>query len=235
MLILVQLLMGLLLVGLSCIPLTQAYAMGHTTDQKPAALYQIQQDDKHIEDSTSPLGYWKQSVSYPVISSSVPSANTINKIIKDQAYKFTCGELGDYTFTATLHSIDHTILSISYEAMWLCPQMPSPDSDMGSLLLNTKTGNPVTLKDEFLNNKKYAGLAREITENLRQRVLKKNKLNQTDCEIPSSYTFYYKSNDKLVFVSSPDTHRDSACAVEVEIQLEKIAGDLKKDSLFLAQ
>ncbi len=231
--VLVKFLVGLSLVGLPGLLLVQANAMGHIDEQKPPVLYRMQQDDKNIEDSASPLGYWEQLVSYPVIAGSSPSTDRINKAIKTQAYQFSCGSLGDYTFTATVHSIDRAILSISYEAMWLCPQMPAPDSDTGALVFNVITGKPIKLNDEFASAGKFDSFARDITEKLGQLVSEKNKSNQMDCEIPSIYSFYYKKNDALVFVSSPDIHSDSACAVEVEIPFKDMSGDLKEGSLFL--
>lgn len=200
-------------------------------DQTP--LYRMHEDNKQVDDIGSPLGYWEQSVSYPMLDDSLPSANAINKAIKAKAYEYSCGELGDYTFNSTVHSIDQSLLSVSFESMWLCPQMPGPDSDSGSFVFNVKTGEPVTLKNEFVDQEAFSTFIREITAKLQKSISDKSKFNEAECESPSGYSYFYKRNDELIFVSSPDMHSDSSCASEIKIPISDIRSHLSKGSALL--
>jgi hypothetical protein len=127
--------------------------------------------------------------------------------------------------------MDQSLLSVSFESMWLCPQMPAPDSNSGSFVFNVKTGESLTLKNEFIDQEAFSSFIRETTAKLQKTISDKSMSIKAECEIPSGYSYFFKRNDTLIFVSSSDVHSDSACTRKIEVPLNEIRSRLVKDSV----
>lgn len=91
---------------------------------------------ERITDSDSPLGHWEIDHRYPVFSSETHpgKAEEINDKITQQREQYQCPDKGDETFNAEVATKTDGELVITYEAMWLCPSMPAPDSTEGELI-----------------------------------------------------------------------------------------------------
>lgn len=85
----------------------------------------------------SPVGFWETSLHYPKIESdSTADADSLNKLIVDFVHSFHCDDGGDQTFTGKITKLNTTSLVMSYESMWMCESMPSPDYEAGTVTID---------------------------------------------------------------------------------------------------
>ena len=85
----------------------------------------------------SPMGFWETRLQYPSIDpDSTVDTDPINKIIIDFVGSFECDDGGDQTFTGKITRLDTNMLVMSYESMWMCESMPSPDYEVGTATID---------------------------------------------------------------------------------------------------
>ncbi len=102
-----------------------------------------------------------------------------------------------------------------------------------TLVLNLETGEPIVLKDEFKDSNEYTKFSHGISDQIRARIAEYNEENQAACEIPDTYSVFYKDNDNLIFENETDIHSDAGCGVRISVRLTDLAGKLNGGSVLL--
>jgi len=191
--------------------------------------------DKKIQDEASPMGYWEISENYPQLSGQISEASriNINEAIVSQVNKYKCGEYGDYTFSSKVRYFDNYLLSVSYESMWMCPNMTSPDSDSGAFVFDILTGEKLLLKSEFISNKKSSEFLASINEKIQSKIKSLKLKNKIDCPAILNYSYFYKVKDSTVFIAETDSHSDSGCVAKIVVSDDELKSYIKPGSAIL--
>ncbi len=184
------------------------------------------------ENDALPMGYWQSVTSYPQIKGGINSAikNTTNARIVELSREYSCEQYGDYSFSAEVKRLDSDLFSMSYEVMWFCPGMPSPDSSSGALNYNLHTGTPFEISSEFKDTEAYSAFQAIV----RDKLLATQKANP-ECPSVESSSAFYLTDSSLVFMIYQSRHEDSGCNTEFTIRIDAIRSLLKPSSLLLSQ
>ncbi len=187
------------------------------------------------DDEGSPMGYWESLKTYPKIYGAIDPAVklNVNNSIVALANRYACDELGDYSFSSDVGYFDENLLSLSYEVMWMCSAMPSPDSTVGALVINLITGAPVILEGEFMDASSremfYSDVANKMKGNLEGESYCSGLANNK-----GGFDFYYKAKNTLAFISNVDRHSDSGCIDRVEYTVTAMRKYLNSGSVLLS-
>ncbi|MGH9258309.1 MAG: hypothetical protein ACRD08_00185 [Acidimicrobiales bacterium] len=170
---------------------------------------------------------------YPQIERGVAPEirNAVNQTIAAHARKHACAGPGDQQFTAAVTRSDATVLSMKYEAMWMCPSMPAPQSNDGGLTFDLGTGRRVQLDEELADPARRDALDRRVVRDAMAAVSRKLGPGATECPEPVRTSEFYVTHSGVVFVGMFPAHVDAACAVEVSIPLGDLRSLLRSGSV----
>lgn len=190
--------------------------------------------EKQLDSSSSPVGYWEISLTYPQLKQTEnKTLESVNKQITALVDKYSCQGKGDQTFTAEpIYSNGH-VLSFYYEAMWMCETMPSPDSTSGTASYNLETGTPLSIQNEFIgasSQKRFIDLANQLL---------KNSLKKLPKEEISGCTPFTNVRDAQIVAQGikmrglSSIHGDQDCPISVLIPRTELGTFVKSDSVIL--
>ena len=195
-----------------------------------AVSYRMISTEDGEDDASLAQGYWQSLTSYPELNGQIkePVKIKINEAIIKLSKEYSCETYGDYSFSSDVTFINSELFSMTYEIMWLCPKMASPDSTIGALNYNLLTGEVIHLESEFAN----ASAHNDLLLMLSNKLSSQNKDNK-DCPAKDKYSYFYKTKTSLFFVADVQQHSDSGCITEIEISKDEMTKYLKAESLLL--
>jgi hypothetical protein len=187
-----------------------------------------------VGSSSAPGGSWVVSLRYPQIDSGVPAEvrRNINSAIEATTKEYACKTPGDQQFKAEITKIDAKLMSMKYEAMWMCSSMPSPGSKIGGLTYDLGSGHKIDLDNE-LNDTGGGELDRLISKQTRAAIRKKLGSDASYCPEPQSAHEFFLEDRTIVFVGMFPSHADAACEVEVSMPLAQVESYLRKGSVLV--
>lgn len=182
---------------------------------------------------SAPGGSWVRSVRYPQIESGVASEirSAVNDTIVAHVGKHKCAGPGDQQFTATVTRSDGTVLSLQYEAMWMCASMPAPQSKPGGLTFDLRTGHGMSLGEELTDTARRDALERRVVQGAKAAMSKRLGRDAAYCPDPRWTSELFLTDSTAVFVGMFASHADAACEVEVSIPLEELRRLLRHGSV----
>jgi hypothetical protein len=189
--------------------------------------------EKQLDDSSSPVGYWEISLSYPQLKK--PDNDTlvsVNKKIVALVNKYSCQGPGDQTFTAAdIYSNGH-VLSFYYEAMWMCATMPSPDSVSNTVSYNLETGAPLLIDKEFINSAARDRFIVHVNK-LLQKKLENLSEKSPSCMPFNNVGHALLTSKGLAMRGLATMHGGSGCPDSVVIPKKDLSLFFKSNSLIL--
>lgn len=194
--------------------------------KEPAGLsYEIHREQEEIPAPTSPFGYWEKSIQYPVFESSDKKelASKVNSTLSALVEKYQCKNDGDQTFSATVRHKSKSLLSITYEAMWMCPPMPHPDSTAGAINVDLRNGEEIAWGSQFQHDAAKESFLKRLAEKRRKQA------EAQSCQPPADFGYFYVEENKVRFVFQSEAHSD-ACTVTVAIDRDTMGNFLTHDS-----
>ncbi len=192
--------------------------------------YGMFSNEKTVKDDGSPMGEWTLSESYPELKGKVKDnvKAKINKSIRELPKKYKCPSGGEHTFTSNVKFINNRIFSMSYEAMWYCPPMASPDSTTGALTFNLNTGDNILIESQYINRDSPYMLNKLISKKIKDM-----SKNRKKCLLKNNFNYYYKVKNALIFVFDMKQHSDSGCITEVKVENNELVRFINSKSLLL--
>lgn len=189
----------------------------------PKLTFEVFSQQEEIPAPHSPFGFWEKSIQYPVFESGDEEvASSINSTLRALVEKYRCKNEGDQTFSANVKHQSASMLSITYEAMWMCPPMPHPDSTAGALNIDLRNGEEIVWRDQLQDQE----VEKKFLKLLAQQ---RQKMEAKACQPPSDFAYFYVEGNEVRFVFQPDTHSE-ACTVTVAIDRETIGQFLTRES-----
>ena len=197
-----------------------------------AIKYEIKAIKKQIPDTTSPIGSWEIDKSYPVISAAPRKdiITSLNQKIMALVEQYTCSGKGDETFTSKVTLANDRVFSMTYESMWMCATMPSPDSTSGTLNVDIKDNSVIDLRNEFSDVSAYNTFVAKTLKRINQKVDERRAQEKVDCAAVTQLGHFYITPEALVISTLPKSHGDTACDIEITIPRREISGQLKTGS-----
>ncbi len=131
--------------------------------------YELRTEEASVLDDRFPFGYWEITRVYPeIVSESHPQvAEAANGRIAALIDQYRCDGLGDQSFRTQEVYLGNGLLSIAYEATWMCASMESPDSESGFLNLDLSDGTEVKLEEQFRGPSDYAQFRNRSVQELK--------------------------------------------------------------------
>ena len=197
-----------------------------------AIKYEMKIVKKQIPDKSSPLGYWDINKSYPVIVAAPRQVllQSLNKNIMALVNQYTCENKGEETVMADVTLASDRIFSMRYESMWMCASMPSPDSNSGTLNINIKDNTVIDLRNEFAGDSTYKTFVAKTLKRINQKNTERRTQQQTECAPVTKLGKFYVTPENLVVGTSPTSHGDAACEIEVATPRSELSALLKPGS-----
>ncbi len=174
---------------------------------------------------------WKKFLHIPkVYSEDEKFAEKINNKLKQVVDGFSCFSNGDEEFSSKITSQTNKIISIKYEAIAECEDMPGPFSHIGGINLDAVSGNLFSLSDEVPNEIVLSELSKIIIDEAISELGKKDKELESICPAPAFSGEFYFINDKIVFLEFFPEHSDSPCEIEVQWSRKLLNRYLRENS-----
>lgn len=194
--------------------------------------YRLQTEETARLDDRFPFGYWKVHRVYPVLmSEDQPRAVQVaNKRIVERVHGYRCDGMGDVTFSTREVFIGNGVLSMTYDASWMCASMSSPQSESGFLNLDLMGGSEIQLEDQFRDAAAYEGFRAVAIVALNEELEGRTASDGRRCPPASSMSGFKVSGGELVVASFPGQGENSACDVEAALPLDSLDDELKPDS-----
>ncbi|MEJ2407676.1 MAG: hypothetical protein P8171_26130 [Candidatus Thiodiazotropha sp.] len=196
--------------------------------------FHIVKMDKQLQDPASPVGYWEVSLTYPqLINGAAASLDVVNKRIRKLVDDYSCQGMGDQTFTADPVYSNGRVLGFYYEAMWMCPTMPSPDSTSGVVNYNLKTGGTIDIRKEFIDEaslKRFVALANEA---LNKKLEGLPASEKAYCAPFDETASLFVAQDGIVVKGLSASGEEPDCPVSITIHKKELAAFVKTGSVIL--
>lgn len=194
--------------------------------------YEMKTIKEKIPDKSSPLGYWDINKSYPVIQGATTQGmqQSLNQKIAAIANQYSCDGKGEENFTGKVMLSNAKVFSMRYESMWMCAQMPAPDSTSGTVNIDVRNGTDIELGKEFANAAAHAAFVEKSLKQLNQKIAEQGKKQQVDCAALDQLGPFYVTAAELVLTTPADGERDPACTAELAIPRQNLSAQLKADS-----
>lgn len=191
----------------------------------PELTFEVYSQQEEIPAPNSPFGFWEKSIQYPEFESSDKKelASNINLTLRALVEKYRCKNEGDQTFSANVRHQSASMLSITYEAMWMCPPMPHPDSTAGAINIDLRNGEEIGLRDQLQDQEAEEKFLRLLAQQ-RQKMVEAKA-----CQPPSDFDYFYVEENEVRFVFQSVTH-SKACTVTVAIPREMVSQFWSKKS-----
>jgi len=189
--------------------------------------------EQRTPSESAPGGSWVKSVRYPQIEGGVASEiqSAVNQAIAAHVAKYACDGPGDQQFTGVATRGDGTLLSVKYEAMWMCASMPAPQSKTGGLTFDLRTGRRVDLGEEVADASRRDALERRVVQGAKAAASRKLGRDAAYCPEPGRTSEFFLTDSAAVFVGMFPSHVDAACDVEVSIPLGELRPFLRSGSV----
>lgn len=174
--------------------------------------YEWQQIMEELPDENSPAGYWETDVRYPRFFSAEKDyeLRPLNIQLEALHEKYSCTKRGDTSFSVDIKYISDGLVSLTYDAMWFCPNMVTPDSRSGVLNYNPKAGKNLVLADEIADGKADS-LKGLLTKKAEQEA---NNGNEA-CHRSPAFDQSYRDDDMIVFRFSREEHGVEDCLISL--------------------
>ncbi|MFC4258131.1 hypothetical protein ACFOZ5_03690 [Marinobacter lacisalsi] len=198
--------------------------------------YELRTEEASVLDDRFPFGYWEITRVYPeILSDSHPLvADAANQKIAALIDQYRCDGLGDQSFRTQEVFLGNGLLSIAYEAMWMCAAMQSPASESGSLNISLTNGTEVKLEDQFRGPSDYAQFRNQAIRKLNRELEDKVSDAGEGCPEVRAFNGFHTDGTNLIVSSRSDQQDSTACDVEVSFRLQSLEGKLRADSVLLA-
>lgn len=198
--------------------------------------YELRTDEASVLDDRFPFGYWEVTRVYPeILSDSHPMvADAANQKIAALIDQYRCDGLGDQSFRTQEVYLGNGILSIAYEATWMCASMQSPDSESGFLNLALSDGSEVRLEEQFRGPSDYAQFRNRAVRELKHELEEQVSEPEEGCPEISAFNGFHTDGKDLIVSSLSGQHGNTACDVDARFPLQSLEGKLRADSVLLA-
>ncbi len=182
------------------------------SQKTPTLSFEVFRQQEEIPAPSSPFGFWEKSIQYPIFESSDKKelATSINLTLRTLVEKYQCKNTGDQTFSANVMHQGASVLSVTYEAMWMCPPMPHPDSTAGAINIDLRNGEEIVWRNQLQDQAAEENFLKLLAKE-RQEVVEAE-----ECRLPSEFDYFYVAENELRFVFQADTHSE-VCTVTVTI------------------
>lgn len=193
--------------------------------------YQLRTEEAAMQDERFPFGFWEITRVYPeVLSTSHPvAAEAANQRIAELVDRFRCEGMGDVAFNTREIHLGHGVLSMAYEASWMCASMPSPERVSGFLNLDLSDGTEIELDEQFRD--RYA--FERFQEAALRELLKERDSQGVTCPDVRSVNGFHTDGKALWVASLPEEPGPEPCDVKVGFSLPALKDRLKPDNLLL--
>ncbi|MBU3917690.1 hypothetical protein KKA14_19355 [bacterium] len=191
----------------------------------------FKENEEFFEDSDGRA--WEQSVRFPIVKG--PEAKVVQRIntsIQTLLNRFKCDPKAELLFTSNVKHQNDGVLSLKYNANYMCRTMPNPSGYEGGITFDLSSGRIITLKNELKDTSSYDALSRDVIEKLLP-LLKSKVKNYKECNNPHFSGEYYIESNNIVFLEFFSEHYKVFCEVSVSIPLNEIRSYFKADSKLL--
>lgn len=198
--------------------------------------YELRTEEASVLDDRFPFGHWEITRVYPeILSESHPSvAEAANGRIAALIDQYRCDGLGDQSFRTQEVYLGPGLLSIAYEATWMCASMETPDSESGFLNLNLADGSEVKLEEQFRGPSDYAQFRNRAVQELNRELEDQVSDSGEDCPEVRAFNGFHTDGTDLTVSSLSDRQGSAACNVHASFPLQSLEGKLRADSVLLA-
>ncbi len=178
--------------------------------------YEMKEIKEQKKDENSPLGYWDIDIAYPKLTGakSGSSLEKINDSIFSLVNEYTCKGGGDKSFSSTIEFFNKKIFVMKYETMWMCSEMPHPDSDEGVVIYDLLTGETTSIEKY-----KSPELEAEVRSLVSGNVRKSRLIDFAECSNVHPYNVVYPQKNKVIFSYVSNDHGDAECDYEVGLDI----------------
>lgn len=197
--------------------------------------YELRTEEASVLDDRFPFGYWEITRVYPeIVSESHPSvAEAANGRIAALIDQYRCDGLGDQSFRTQEVYLGPGLLSIAYEATWMCASMESPTSESGFLNLDLADGTDVKLEEQFRGPSDYAQFRNQAVQELNRELEEQVSDSDENCPDVGAFNGFHTDGTDLTVSSLADQEGNAACNVHVRFPLQSLEGKLRADSVLL--
>lgn len=198
--------------------------------------YELRTEEASVLDDRFPFGYWEVTRVYPeILSETHPSvAEAANGRISALIDQYRCDGLGDQSFRTQEVYLGTGILSIAYEATWMCASMEAPDGESGSLNLDLADGTDVKLEDQFRGPSDYAQFRSQAVQELNRELENQVAESGEPCPQVRAFSGFHTDGTDLTVSSMSDQEGFAACHVRVSFPLKSLERQLRADSVLLS-
>jgi hypothetical protein len=194
--------------------------------------YQLRTEETSVQDDRFPFGFWEVTRVYPeILSGNHPAAaRAANDRIEGLVYQYRCDDMGDEVFHTRKVYLGNGVLSMSYEAVWTCASMPSPESETGFLNLDLASGSGIDLEAQFRDRGSYQRFQQRVLEHLNHE-LESQMAGQSETCPEATHIDGFHFDGKHLWVASLPREQDmAACGVKVRFTVESLQELLKPTS-----
>lgn len=193
--------------------------------RQPVAYEWIEYEGQEPVDNIPDLT-WTTFRRYPFFKSDAAGLNldAINAHLHTLSRQPDCDDKGERSFVMNVEHAGFPLISLTYEDMWQCPQMPSPSSRSGVVNFDAKSGTEVSILDDLL-----PGRRAELTDLVISHMQTTSDV-EPSCAGVTKIDGAFRHQNDIVFNASPVDSEPADC--RYPLPLTKVRPFLKSDSLF---